>query len=175
MMEEMMDCKTKEDEVIIDAGTEVIMAVMYGLKAMAGDDEDKAFDLITSFGATLIEVACLDYGVDTDVYWEKLYRMRKEIDIKEKKMVFIIQDKEEGKKTYIASRPTMLEAVQLVTVLKDIDRENGEPTLDRYTIEQREYCYSSYSEKCGNVKEGICMLEDPGTECPLAKARKGKE
>lgn len=170
-----MDCRTKEDELIIDAGAVVIMAVMNKLKAMAGDDEDKALDLITSFGATLIDVACLDHGVDPDVYWEMLYKIRKEIGIEEKKMVFVIQDKEEGKKTYIASRPTMLEAMELVTVLKDIDRENGEPTLDRYTIEQREYCYSSYSEKCGNVKEGICMLEDPGTECPLAVARKGKE
>ena len=86
-------------------------------------------------------------------------------------MVFIIQDKLEDSKTYIASRPTLEEASCLVKDVESFDREMDEYIPDRYKISKHGYCYNDYSSVCGWCTNGICMMEAPDINCPLVRKR----
>lgn len=86
-------------------------------------------------------------------------------------MIFTIQDKDESLLDYVATVTTRHVAGELIAELEEQDKAAGEYRPDRYIVKPRRICWSAVSKICGNVKNSVCMLDDPEHDCPT---RKGK-
>ena len=89
--------------------------------------------------------------------------------------VFVIQDKREDRKYYMASRSKKDDAEQLIKELEEFDQEEGLFLPGQYMISEREYCFHEFANHCGFCTFGICMLEAPEDNCLLMKVLKGKQ
>lgn len=89
--------------------------------------------------------------------------------------VFIIQDKYEDPMHYISSHPDKAQALKHKWDYEEFDMEDNVYEKDKYTISERKYCFSDYSEKCGLCRKGICMLENPKKDCEIVRRYADKE
>ena len=84
-------------------------------------------------------------------------------------MIYTVQDRYEGRSSYIASAPTRQMAKALAEEFEIQDREMNQYEPARYIIKKRELCYADASRTCGHANNCICMLEEPYTQCPARK------
>ena len=87
-------------------------------------------------------------------------------------MIYTVQDRYEGRSSYIASATTRQMAEALAEEFEIQDREMNQYEPDRYIIKKRGLCYADASHTCGHVNNCICMLEEPYTQCPARKGNK---
>ena len=86
-------------------------------------------------------------------------------------MVFVIQERSEDPKRYVATRPTKEEAESLVKDIESFDMELDEYVPHRYVISKHGYCYNQFAAVCGWCTNGICMMMAPDINCSLARMR----
>ena len=90
-------------------------------------------------------------------------------------VLYIIQDiNEDPLKYYIASYVSETVAREAVLDLEKQDMLDNVYVPGTYVINKRYECHSVFTRTCERCVNGICILENPGEDCPVVKARRAR-